>query len=64
VLGTGVAILLILLSAWFSPSMSATATSVMSNDQAQVWNTVPQRGGDTRPVSGFARGSFCPSLAS
>jgi hypothetical protein len=36
-LGTGVSLLLALLSAWLSPSTPAPATSVISNDQAQVW---------------------------
>ena len=35
--GTGVAILLVLLGAWFPPPTPAMATSVMSDDQAQVW---------------------------
>jgi hypothetical protein len=36
-LGTGVAVLLSLLNAWFFPSTPATAASVRSDDQAQVW---------------------------
>jgi hypothetical protein len=36
ILGTGVAVLLPLLSFWFFPSTPATAASVRSNDQAQV----------------------------
>ena len=35
--GMGMTVLLSLLSAWFSPPMPATVTSVMSDDQAQVW---------------------------
>jgi len=37
VLGTGVAVLLSLLSAWFFASTPTTSTSVMFADQAQVW---------------------------
>jgi hypothetical protein len=40
--GTGVAILLVLLGTWFSPPTPATATSVMSDDQAQVWTLSPR----------------------
>jgi hypothetical protein len=40
-LGTGVAVLLFLLSAWFFPSTPATAASVRSDDQAQVWTLSP-----------------------
>jgi hypothetical protein len=36
-LGTCVAVLLSLFSAWFFPSTPATAASVRSNAQAQVW---------------------------
>jgi len=36
-LGTGVAVLLSLFSAWFFPSTPATAASVRSDHQAQVW---------------------------
>jgi len=37
VLGTGVAVLLSLLSSWFFPSTPTTARSVMVAEQAQVW---------------------------
>ena len=37
VLGTGIAVLLSLLSAWFFSSTPTTATSVMFAEQAQVW---------------------------
>jgi hypothetical protein len=37
VLGTGVAVLLSLLSAWFFPATPTTSTSVMFAEQAQVW---------------------------
>jgi hypothetical protein len=40
-LGTGVALLLSLLSTWFFPSTPATAASVRSDDQAQVWTLSP-----------------------
>src|SRR5436309_16023071 len=40
-LGTGVAFLLSLLSAWFSPSTQATTTRGMSDDQVQVWTLSP-----------------------
>ena len=40
-LGTGMAVLLSLLSAWFFPSTSATAASVRSDNQAQVWTLSP-----------------------
>jgi hypothetical protein len=38
----GVVVLLSLLSAWFSPSTPATATSVMVAEQAQVWTLSPR----------------------
>ena len=37
VLGTGVAVLLSLLSAWFFSATPTTSTSVMFAEQAQVW---------------------------
>jgi hypothetical protein len=40
-LGTGMAVLLSLLSAWFFPPTSATAASVRSGNQAQVWTPSP-----------------------
>ena len=40
-LGTGVAVLLSLLSSWYFPSTPATAASVRSDDQAQVWTLSP-----------------------
>ncbi len=45
-LGTGVAVLLSLLSAWFFPSTPVPTTSVMSNDQAQVWTLSPSEVGE------------------
>jgi hypothetical protein len=36
-LGTGISLLLILLSTWLFPSTPTPTTSVISNDQAQVW---------------------------
>ena len=41
-LGTGVSLLLVLLSTWLSPLTPAPATSVIFNDQAQCMDTVPQ----------------------
>ena len=37
VLGTGIAVLLSLLSAWFFSATPTTSTSVMFAEQAQVW---------------------------
>jgi hypothetical protein len=58
-LGTGMAVLLSLLSTWFFPLTPATATSVRPHDQAQVWTLSPseveERGLSSALTDPFAR---------
>jgi hypothetical protein len=57
-LGTGVAVLLSVLSAWFFPSTPATATSVRSDDQAQVWTLSPSEGEESGLSSALLEDPF------
>jgi hypothetical protein len=52
-LGTGMAVLLSLLSTWFLPSTPATAASVTSDEQAQIWTLSSSEMADSGLSSAF-----------
>ena len=57
-LGTGVSLLLVLLSVWLSPSPPVPATSIISNDQVQIW--APSHSAEEKPgiSAGVIEASF------